>query len=100
MIENINFTYKDGLLSPGDITVYALSTCGHCKRALKFLDDNSVKYKFVYVDLLSSEEKNNIKDYLAKKSNMYVAFPFLVIDDSTFFTGFIEEEWRRLLKME
>ncbi|NMB64622.1 MAG: glutaredoxin family protein [Spirochaetes bacterium] len=100
MIENITFTYRDGSHDAGNVTVYALSTCGHCKRALNFLDSNSVKYRFVYVDLLPSEEKNKLKDYLVQKSNMYVAFPFLVIDDNTFFTGFIEEEWRRMLKLE
>lgn len=100
MIETITFTFKDGKHNPGDVIVYALSTCGHCKRALNFLDSNSVKYRFVYVDLLPSEVKNKLKEYLVQKSNMYVAFPFLVIDDTNFFTGFIEEEWRRILKLE
>jgi hypothetical protein len=50
MIENIKFTFKDGKHNPGDVVVYALSTCGHCKRALNFLDSNSVKYRFVYVE--------------------------------------------------
>ncbi len=100
MIENITFTYKEGSHNAGNVTVYALSTCGHCKRALNFLDSYLVKYRFVFVDLLPAEVKNKLKEYLVQKSNMYVAFPFLVIDDTTFFTGFIEEEWKRMLKLE
>lgn len=100
MIDTITFEYKDGSRVSGDVTVYALSTCGHCKRALRFLDDNSIKYRYIFMDLIPSEEKNKIKEYLAKISKLYVTFPFMVVDDTSFLAGFIEDEWRRMLKLE
>ena len=37
--------------------LYALSTCGWCKKTKRFLDDNDVEYELTYVDLLKGEEK-------------------------------------------
>ena len=33
------------------VTLYALSTCGWCKKTKKFLDELGVEYEYVYVDL-------------------------------------------------
>ena len=37
------FESVDGKVDAGELTVYALSTCGFCKRALAFLRDNSIR---------------------------------------------------------
>ncbi len=100
MIEKLEFTKIDGSHKPGDITVYALSTCGHCRRALNFLDENNVEYRYVYVDLLPVEEKNGVKDDLKSKfPDSRVAFPFLVMDDTRQLTGFKEDEWKSTLSL-
>lgn len=101
MIEKLEFTTVDGSHKPGDVEVYALSTCGHCRRALNFLDNNNVQYRYVYVDLLPVEDKNQVKDDL--KNNFpesRVAFPFLVIDGSKQLTGFMEDEWKNILNLK
>lgn len=42
------------------ILVYALSTCGWCKRAKQFLKDNDVDYEYIDVDLCNLEDKQKI----------------------------------------
>jgi glutaredoxin len=94
MLEDDKFEYVDGKNSSKELTVYALSTCGFCRRALKFLKDNSIKFRFVYVDNLPKEVKENIKTGLREKFNDRIAYPFAVINDERHLVGFIEEEWK------
>ena len=42
------------------VMLYALSTCGWCKKAKQLLDDNDVAYDVVYVDLLDKAEKDEV----------------------------------------
>ncbi len=99
MIEGVEFTRETGTKDSHDVTVYALSTCGFCKRAIAYLRDNSVQFKYVYVDMLNFEIKQDLKKALAEKYSERVVFPFLVVDDSKCSAGFIEEEWNRLLSV-
>lgn len=88
---------KDGDQRSHDIVVYALSTCGFCKRALSFLEEKGIAYKYIYVDLLPLETKNEIKKILREQFKENVAFPFAVIDDSDHLVGFIKPDWERTL---
>jgi glutaredoxin-like protein NrdH len=62
------------------VFVYALSTCGHCRNAKKLLDNNSVKYDFVDVDLLPRDEMKKTLDEV-RKVNPQAAFPTILIGD-------------------
>ena len=62
------------------VFLYALSTCGHCKNTKKLLDDNSVEYEFVYVDLLSKDEMGKVLDEV-RKVNPQTSFPTILIGD-------------------
>lgn len=93
-MEKICFTEEKGGTNCGDITVYALSTCAFCKKALKFLRENSVYFQYVYVDDLDPDLKNKIKQELKEKYNKEVGFPFLIIDDEKTIVGFKEEEYK------
>ena len=73
--------------------MYALSTCGHCRRALTFLDSKGLSYKYLYVDLIPLETKNAIKAELRSLFNENVAFPFAIIDGREHLVGFIEADW-------
>ena len=100
MSDELDFVYIDGENIPGDITVYALSTCGFCKRALEFLQKNSIKFRYIYVDKLPLDMKTKIKSELRNKSGKNVAFPFMVIDDKKYLVGFVENDWKRELLNE
>lgn len=96
-MDTIEFTKVEGTRSDHDVTVYALSTCGFCKRALQFLKEQDIEHRYVYVDRMPYEDKQEIKAKLAGDSGKRVAFPFLVVDGDTYLVGFVEDEWRSTL---
>ena len=50
----------EGSKKDHDLVLYALSTCGWCKKARSFLGDNDIAYRFVYVDLLEGDERDEV----------------------------------------
>ena len=97
MLETLNYTSVAGSRSDHAITVYALSTCGFCKRALAFLGAKGFAYRYVYVDLLPLQTKDEIKRILKERYGENVAFPFAVVDKDRHLVGFIEADWARTL---
>lgn len=77
--------------------LYALSTCGWCRRTREFLDELGVEYDFIYVDKLFGEERNKIMDEV-KKWNPRCSFPTVVINNQKVITGFKDEEIREALE--
>ncbi len=92
----LNFICEEGTEKFDDVTVYALSTCGFCKKALKFLRDNSIKFRYVFVDELDHEIRQRLKEDLAKRFNERMGFPFMVIDNTRCVVGFTEKEWEEI----
>jgi glutaredoxin-like protein NrdH len=76
--------------------LYALSTCGWCKKTRRFLDDHNVTYDYVYVDLLEGEEKEQVLDEV-RKWNPRCSFPTVVVDDSEVVAGFKEDRLQEVL---
>ncbi len=73
-----------------DVTLYALSTCVHCKNTKKFLDEKGVDYDYTYVDRLSGDERQQAIDEV-KKNNPNLSFPTLLIGDKCI-VGFKKDE--------
>ncbi len=63
-----------------EIMIYTLSTCGHCKKTKKLLNECNVEYDSVDVDTLGSEERQNVLEDV-KKINPKVSFPTTKIGD-------------------
>ena len=80
----------------GKIMLYALSTCGWCKKTKKFLDDLGVEYNFIYTDYLDGDEKEKIMDEV-RKWNPRCSFPTIVINDKKAIVGFREDEIKEAL---
>lgn len=99
MENDIRLEFQDVPGSPPDrdagheITVYALSTCGVCRRALEYLRNRGVPFRYTYIDHLGLERKTAVKRELAAKYHTRIAFPTLVIDDSTVVVGFYRKYW-------
>jgi glutaredoxin len=100
MLETLKYTAVDGERKDHDITVYALSTCGFCKRALAFLNTKKMAYRFIHMDLVPLETKNEAKKELKEKFKDDVAFPFAVIDGERHLVGFIEPDWIATLSLD
>lgn len=78
------------------VKLYALSTCGWCRKTKELLDTNGIEYDLVYVDLLDGEEKEAVLDQV-RKWNPRASFPTVVVNESDSVTGFKEERLRELL---
>ncbi|MBN1241220.1 MAG: hypothetical protein JXA15_00780 [Spirochaetales bacterium] len=100
MLDTLEYLTVDGPDGSRDITVYALSTCGFCKRAMAFLEGRGLRYRYVYMDKIPFETKTEAKKTLKERWKMDVAFPFAVVDDAEALVGFIEPDWKRVFDQE
>ncbi len=75
----------------GHIVLYALSTCGWCKKTKKLLNDMGVEYYYVDTDLLEEEEKDKVLEEM-EKWNPQCSFPTMVINSNTCIVGYDESK--------
>ncbi|MCX8173619.1 MAG: glutaredoxin family protein [Thermoplasmata archaeon] len=93
----MNFTKVPGR-NRGKVLIYALSTCGWCKKTKQFLKDNGIEYSYVDVDLLQGDERDKIVKEV-ERWNPSLSFPTIVINDSLCVVGFDERKLRETLKI-
>ncbi|TKJ28429.1 MAG: NrdH-redoxin [Chloroflexi bacterium B3_Chlor] len=80
------------------VKLYALSTCGWCRKTKRFLDANNVDYEYEYVDLLTGNDKvralAEVEQYNPRKS-----FPTVVVQngDTHVVIGYKESRLREVL---
>jgi glutaredoxin len=86
---------KDLNMSEKPVKIFSLSTCSHCKSTKKLMDDCTVKYEFVDVDLLDGEERKAILADV-KKFNPKCSFPTVIIGDDVI-VGYKEEKIKEAL---
>ena len=77
------------------VKVFSLSTCSHCKSTKKLLNECTVQYDFVDVDLLEGDERKAILEDI-KKFNPRCSFPTIIIGDVVV-VGYKEKEIREAL---
>jgi len=90
-IEHVNGENK------GKILLYALSTCGWCKKTKELLNKLGVEYSYIYVDLVKDSKKDKVINEV-KKFNPRNSFPTIVINDKKCIVGYKEDEIREALK--
>ena len=80
----------------GDVLLYALSTCGWCRKTKDLLGDLGVEYRYIDVDLLDSEAKSEaikeITDW-----NPRCSFPTMVINNDRCIVGYQADKIREAL---
>ena len=81
----------------GTIMLYALSTCGWCKRTKELLREIGVEFDFTYVDLLEGKEQETAMDTV-ERFNPSGSFPTLVMNDKKCIVGFKEQEIREVFR--
>lgn len=77
------------------VKIFSLSTCSHCKSTKKLLNECTVQYDFVDVDLLQGEERAAILEEV-KKFNPKCSFPTVIIGDKVI-VGYKEKEIKEAL---
>jgi len=90
----IEFIHVPGTIR-NRIILYALSTCGWCRKTKRFLDELGVGYDYVDVDLLAGDESAEARREVTQW-NPRCSFPTLVIDGERCIVGFDEEEIRKI----
>ncbi|MCJ7721570.1 glutaredoxin family protein [Candidatus Bathyarchaeota archaeon] len=80
------------------VLVYAISTCGWCKRAKKFLNDNNIGYEYIDVDVCNWEDKNKIMQDIKSRGGR-LAYPTLIIDNKILLTGASPDKLREVLEI-
>ncbi|MFP3870285.1 MAG: glutaredoxin family protein [Syntrophobacteria bacterium] len=79
------------------VTLYSISTCGHCKATKKLLDECTVQYDFTDVDLLEGKERAAVLEDV-KKFNPACSFPTIIIGDKVI-VGYKENEIKEALNL-
>lgn len=86
-------THVDGR-QVAKIFIYALSTCGWCRKTKELLNELGVAYDFIDVDRLDPDETARVREELMKW-NPSCSFPTVVIDDKVCIVGFKEDDIRK-----
>ncbi len=90
----MEFSHVDGT-DKGDVTLYALSTCGWCRKTRDLLTELGVEYRYTYVDLQSGRDRDEAIEAV-RKINAALSFPTLVVNGTTIL-GYNEEQIRGAL---
>jgi len=77
----------------GKVMLYALSTCGWCKKTKDLLRELGIEFDYTYVDLLEGKEQDEAMNAV-ERFNPSGSFPTLVINDQKGIVGFREKEIR------
>jgi len=80
----------------GDVMLYALSTCGWCRKTKGLLGELGVAYDYVDVDLLGEGDRKEALEEI-RVHNPQCSFPTMVINNDRCIVGFKEDETREVL---
>jgi glutaredoxin len=75
----------------GEVMLYALSTCGWCKKTKLFFKKRGIAYSYIDVDLLDGKEREDVMSEV-KKWNARCSFPTIVLGNKKAIVGFEEEK--------
>ena len=79
-------------------TLYALSTCSHCKSTRRLLSKCNVEYNYIEVDDLEGDERKAILADI-KELNPRCSFPTIKIND-TVIVGYKENKIKEALGIQ
>jgi glutaredoxin-like protein NrdH len=93
----VKFTHVPGRNAKHTVTLFALSTCGWCRKTKELLDANQIRYEYIYVDQCQGDERTEATTKV-RELNPRSSFPTMQID-SEVVTGFDEDRIRELLEL-
>ena len=94
----MNISKISGKNSKHKVFVYALSTCVWCKLTKQFLNDDSIQYEFVDVDLADEKDKEKIHETIQNKGGM-LSYPTIIVDDNVVINGFRKDKLTEVLEI-
>jgi glutaredoxin-like protein NrdH len=81
----------------GDVLLFALSTCGWCKKTRMLLEELNVEYNYVYVDLAEGDERDEVVSEM-EKWNKDLSFPTIVINKDRVIIGYEEDTIKEIFE--
>ncbi len=90
----IEFKHVEGK-EKGKIKLYALSTCGWCKKTKRLLDSLGIAYDFVNADLVDNKTSDEIEKEV-KKWNPKETYPTIVINSERAIIRYDEDKIKEL----
>ena len=93
----MKFTPVPGKNAKHHVTLYALSTCGWCRKTKEFLDANQIQYEYIDVDQCQGDERTEASNKV-RELNPRGSFPTVQIDAEVV-TGFDEDRLQELLEL-
>ena len=92
----MNVSKVAGKNSKHKVFVYALSTCVWCKLTKQYLNENSIEYEYVDVDLLNDQDRMKVHSIIVSKGGM-ISYPTTIVDDKVVVTGFRKDQLKEVL---
>ena len=80
------------------VLMYAISTCGWCRKAKNTLKEMDVEYEYIDVDLCSGEDRQQIRQDIQNRGGR-LAYPTIIVDDKILLTGPSREDLREVLEL-
>ncbi len=80
----------------GKMVLFALSTCGWCKKTRQLIEELGAEYDYIYVDHLQGADRDEAVEAL-KIWNPQLSFPTLVINDQECVVGFYQDKIKEIL---
>jgi glutaredoxin-like protein NrdH len=94
----MKFSKVQGEKKQHKVVLYALSTCVWCKMTKQFLNDNSIEYDYIDVDLCEEEDKQKIRQEIQTKGGP-LSYPTTIVDDKVIVTGFRKDLLKEALEI-
>jgi glutaredoxin len=82
-----------------EIYYFSLTTCAYCRKGMKLLNAHKMNYKWIYLDELPQEKKQEIKKWVQNKYQLKsrMASPFVIfkMNNKEFISnGYDPEYWK------
>ena len=95
----MKYTKVTGTKKNHMVKLFALSTCGWCKKTKTLFESLNIEYEYVDVDQLSGDDLQEAREEL-RKYNPRLSHPTTIIDEGkTVIIGFKEDELREVLNI-
>ena len=92
----MNVIKVEGKKDTHKVFIYALTTCGWCKKTKEFFGENGVAYEYVDVDKATMDDKREIGSRL-QELDVPLGFPVTVIDEETVISGYRPDDFTEAL---
>jgi len=98
VLSQLSFIQVEGESKGINLIMISLTTCGFCKKAMQFLTEKGVPFAYIYLDKEKPPAKKLLRSYVSETFDTSITYPFLMINNKKWISGFLRVEWEDLIK--